>query len=57
MILVQRRIHGRDLALAEGVVERVVDQLRRDAETRRRAAVDITIGLQPVVLLIAVDIG
>ena len=39
-VLVQLREHGRDLALAEGVVERVVDRLRRDAEPRRRIAVD-----------------
>ena len=35
VILVQRCVHGGYLALAEGVVERVVDQLRRDAEARR----------------------
>ena len=30
----------RDLPLAEGVVERVVDQLRLDAEARRHVAID-----------------
>ena len=29
-----------DLALPEGVVERVIDHLRLDAETRRRVAID-----------------
>ena len=31
---------GRDDALAEGVVQRVVDRRRGDAEARRRVAVD-----------------
>ena len=39
-VLVQLREDGRDLALAERVVERVVDRLRRDAEARRGVAVD-----------------
>ena len=34
MIRVQLRAHGEDLALAEGIVERIVDGLR---ETPRRA--------------------
>ena len=40
-----------DLALAEGVVERVVDLLRREAEARRRVAVDLQRRLEPAVLL------
>ena len=40
VVLVQLREHGRDLPLAEGVVERVVDHLRRDAEARGGVAVD-----------------
>ena len=40
VVLVQLREHRRDLPLAEGVVERVVDHLRRDAEPRRGVAVD-----------------
>ena len=35
-VLVRLREDGRDDALAEGVVERVVDRRRRDAEARRR---------------------
>ena len=31
----------RHLALAERIVERVVDELRLDAETRRRIAIDV----------------
>ena len=37
VVLVQRRVHRRDLPLAEGVVERVVDRLRRDARGARRS--------------------
>ncbi len=44
------------LALAEGVVEGVVDQLGRDAEPGGGVAVDRQSGLQPLVLLIAVHI-
>ena len=32
MVLIERRIHNRDLPLAEGIVQRVVDQLRTQAE-------------------------
>ena len=56
VILVQRLVHGRDLALAEGVVQRVVDQLRRDAEARGGLAVVGDQGLQAAVLLVAVDV-
>ncbi len=57
VILIQRRVHGGHLALAEGVVERVVDQLRRNAEARRGLAVVVHHRLQTPVLLIAVDVG
>ena len=40
VVLVELRIEGVDLALAEGVVERVVDGGGRDAEARRGDAVD-----------------
>ena len=56
VILIQRRVHRRDLALAEGVVERIVDRLRRDPESRRGGAIDDQRGLQPVILLVAVDV-
>ena len=57
VVLVQLREHRRDLPLAERVVERVVDHLRRDAEPRRRVAIDRQIGLQAAVLLIARDVA
>ena len=40
VVLVELREHRRDLPLAEGVVERVVDHLRRDAQARGGVAVD-----------------
>ena len=36
MILIELGEHRRDLPLAESVVQRVVDRLRRDAEARKR---------------------
>ncbi len=57
MVLIQRRVHGGDLALTEGVVQRVIEQLRRDAEARGGGAVIFDQGLQTVILLIAVDVG
>jgi hypothetical protein len=42
------------LALAEGVIERVVDEGDRDTEPRRRIAVDDEICFQPIVLLVAI---
>ena len=57
VILVQRRVHGGYLALAEGIVERGVDQLRRNAEARGRGAVVLHPGLQAAVLLVAVHVG
>ena len=56
MILVEARIHGRDLALPEGAVKRVVDRLGGDAEPRRRGAVDDQPACESFVLLVAVDI-
>ena len=56
-VLVQRLVDGRDLALAEGVVERGVD--RRGLMPRRAAASrsKVTRGLQALVLLVGVDVG
>ena len=49
VILVQRRVHGRNLALAEGIVQRVVDRLGVTPESRRGRAIDRPGGLQPVI--------
>ena len=57
VILIQLREHGRDLALAEGVVERVVDLLHADAQARSRIAIDDQRGFEPAVLLVGRDIA
>jgi hypothetical protein len=56
VILVERLVHGGYLALAEGIVKRVVEQLRRDAEARRGLAVVGDHRLQAAILLVAVDV-
>ena len=56
-VLVGLREDGRDQALAEGVVERVVDRRRRDAEPPGGVAVDVDVGLQALVLQVAGDVG
>src|ERR1017187_2051217 len=56
VILVQRLIHGGYLALAEVVVQRVIDQLGRNAEARGGFPVIGDQGLQAAVLLVAVDV-
>ena len=55
-ILVQLREHRRDLPLAEGVVERVVDRLRGDAQPRRRTSIDGQPSGEPLVLLVAAHV-
>ena len=55
-ILVALREDGADLALAERVVKRVLDGLHRHAQPLRRVAIDLDIGLEPVILLVARDI-
>ena len=50
-------VNGRDLPLAEGVVQRIGDVRHRDAEARRGIAVDHQIDLQALVLQIAGDVG
>ena len=57
MELIGLRINRRDLPLAEGIVERVVDVLRSDAKPARRIAIDIDEQSEAVVLLIARDIA
>src|SRR5438132_1264658 len=56
VILVERAVHDRNLALAESVVERVVDELRGDAEARGGGPVDHQRRLLPLILLVAAQI-
>src|ERR1019366_7421208 len=57
VILVQLRKHSGNLALAERVVERVVDGLRQNAQARGGVAIDDQVGLHSVVLLVAVHVA
>ena len=57
VILVQRLVHGRDLALPESIVERVVDVAVRNAQPRGRIAIDHNLRFQAFVLLVGVDIA
>ena len=55
-ILIRLREDGRDLALAKGVIQRIVDRLRANTEARRRIAVDDQARLQAQVLVVAGNI-
>ena len=52
VVLVELRVHRADLPLAEGVVQRVVDGRRRDAQARGGDAVDDQRNRQPAGLLV-----
>src|SRR5205823_3117915 len=54
--LVRLREDRRDLTLAKGVIECIVDRLRADAEARGRIAVDDQARLQAPILVVAGDI-
>jgi len=56
VILVQRGVDGRNLPLAEGVVQRFVDDLRGEPEARGGGAIEHERRLAPAVLLIAAEI-
>ncbi len=55
-ILVELGKDGGNLPLAERVVQRVVDQLRREPEARCSAAIDVQHRPQALILLIAGDV-
>ena len=57
VVLVERGEDRRDDALAEGVVERVVDRRRQDAEARRGIAIDRDVEQRSGILLVAGDVG
>ena len=57
MVLVDVRIHGRNLGLAEGFVERVVERLWCNAKARGGLAVIGKHGLETAVLLVCIDVG
>ena len=57
VILVQRLVHDRDLALAEGVVQSVVNVRGSHAQPRGGVAIDDHGGFQTLVLLVGVDVA
>ncbi len=57
VILVELREDGGDLALAEGIVERVVDVGHGDAQPRSGVAVNDQLGSEALVLQVAGDVG
>ncbi len=56
-VLVKRLVDGRNLALAEGVIEQAIGVLHADAKPRHRFAVIDQAHLRAVVLLIGVHVG
>ena len=57
VILVQLRVDGRDLALAEGVIQGLVDRLGGDAQARSRVTLDGQVGFEAAVLLVRRDVA
>jgi hypothetical protein len=57
VVLVLRLVDHRYLALPKGVVERVVDLAGGEPETRRGGPVDDQIGLEPILLLVEIDVA
>ena len=56
VILVQRPVHDRDLALAKGIVESAINRGCGDSKTCGRVAVNHNTRLQSLVLLVGVDV-
>ena len=56
-VLIQRPVHGGDLTLAKGIIERIVDHGGADAQPRRRGAVDDQRRFEAADLLVGVDVG
>src|SRR5437879_1553474 len=52
VVLIQPGIHGGDLTLAKGVVERVIDGLCRHAQSSGSLAIDLKRDLESVILLV-----
>ena len=57
MVLLQRGINGRHDALAEGVIESVVDRVGQDAVARGDFALDGNIEHRPSIELVGGDVG
>ena len=57
MVLVLRAVDGRHLALAERIIQRVIDLAGVDAQSAGGGAIDHQIGFQALLLLVRVDIA
>src|SRR5215471_19781537 len=57
MVLIQRLVYGGYLTLAKGIIERIVDRRRADAETCGGGAVNDQRRFEAAVLLVAVDVS
>ncbi len=57
MVLIERREHGRDDALAESIVERIVDRRRQYPIARGRIAIDRDVEQRTGVRLVTGDVG
>ena len=57
VILIERRVHGGDLALAKRVIQHVVDELGGNPKARGGVAIVLNHGLQAAILLIGIDVG
>ena len=49
-VQIRLREDGRDQALTEGVIQRVIDCRGRDSQPRSGVAIDFKVSLQPLVL-------
>ncbi len=57
VVLVDAGVHGRNLALSEGIVEHLIDHRNGDAEPRCGVAINNEIRAEPLILLVAVDVA
>jgi len=57
MVLLQSGINGRDNALAEGIIQRVIDRIGQDAVARCDFALDRDVEHRPGIELVGGDVG
>ena len=57
MVLIQRPVHGRDLALSESIIERVIDVLGRNSQPAGRVTIDHQLRLQSFILLVSIYVA
>src|SRR5947209_15793863 len=57
VILIERAVHDGDLPLPKVVTQSLINLGRSNAEPRGRFAVNYNLGLQPMLLLVSVDVA